>query len=294
MDCAVLFADVAGSTALYEVLGDERAFALVEGCLALMSDCTAQAGGRVVKTIGDAVMAVFDSADAAATAGAAMQERVGRLSAVDGARPGLRIGFHFGPVVSRDGDVFGDTVNLASRLCDLASRGQVVTDQGTAARLCGPLAAQLRPLFAIAVKGKADEVEVVELSWQPPDSDLTAIYVTPGRGTAGRARLCLSLGGRVVEMGPEHRKLRFGRDPEADFPVREPLVSRVHATLERRRQLFVLVDHSANGTFVTFEGRPETRLHHEELTLLGSGWIAFGQPRAAAQQVVEFRTVDVH
>ena len=116
MECAVLFADVAGSTALYEVLGDERAFALVENCLQTMSACTTEVHGRVVKTIGDAVMSVFKDADDAAAAAAEMQFRVDKLGPAVGVRLGVRVGFHFGPVVERDNDVFGDTVNLASRL----------------------------------------------------------------------------------------------------------------------------------------------------------------------------------
>ena len=83
-----------------------------------------------------------------------------------------------------------------------------------------------------------------------------------------------------------------GRDLEADFTIRDRSVSRAHAMIERRRERFVLVDHSSNGSFVTFEGRPETRVHHEELTLVGHGWLAFGQPRAEAVQVVKFRCVD--
>lgn len=151
MNCAVLFADVAGSTALYEVLGDERAFDLVERCLAIMSACTADAGGRVVKTIGDAVMAVFADSDVAATAAIAMQRRVDELGPRLGVHLCLRIGFHAGTVVERDNDVFGDTVNLASRLCDLASRGQIVTVRETAAGLAQRFRPDLRELFAIAV-----------------------------------------------------------------------------------------------------------------------------------------------
>ena len=78
MECAVLFADVAGSTALYEILGDTRAFALVGNCLETMSHCTTEVHGRVVKTIGDAVMSVFKDADEAAAAAAEMQMRVRR------------------------------------------------------------------------------------------------------------------------------------------------------------------------------------------------------------------------
>ena len=90
-------------------------------------------------------------------------------------------------------------------------------------------------------------------------------------------------------VGPQRRKVTFGRDLEADFPVRNALVSRANAMIERRRQHVVLVDHSSNGSFVSFEGKPEIQVHHEELTLVGQGCIAFGQPRAEAAQVVNFR-----
>lgn len=292
MACAVLFADVAGSTALYEVLGDERAFALVESCLSLMSTCTGEAQGRVVKTIGDAVMAVFPSADAAAGAATEMQRRVDALGPTVGVRLGLRIGFRFGAVVEREGDVFGDTVNLASRLCDLASKGQVITDRETAMQLSGPHLANLRQLFSIPVKGKEQEVELVELNWQTPTDEKTAIFVSRAKVGARQALLELELDGVCIEMGPQRRKVTFGRDLEADFTVRNPLVSRAHAMIERRREHFVLVDHSSNGSFVGSEGKPEILVHHEELTLVGQGSIAFGQPRGEAAQVVNFRCVD--
>jgi len=292
MECAVLFADVAGSTALYEVLGDERAFALIEDCLATMSVCTVELRGRVIKTIGDAVMSVFQSADDAAAAAAEMQLRVDRLGPTVGRSLGLRIGFHFGPVVARDNDVFGDAVNLASRLCDLASKGQTVTDEETARRLSDRYAPSLRKLFSIPVKGKAQEVALIELTWQPATEDRTLIFSAHARADSGQALLELDLDGVQVEMGPQRRKVTIGRDLEADFTIRDRSVSRAHAMIERRRERFVLVDHSSNGTFVTFEGRPEMKVHHEELTLVGHGWIAFGQPRAEAVQVVAFRCVD--
>lgn len=293
MDCAVLFADVAGSTALYELLGDEPAFALVEDCLATMSACTVEFHGRVVKTIGDAVMAVFDRADDAAAAAAEMQVRVAGLGEPRGVHLGVRIGFHFGPVVPRDGDVFGDSVNLASRLCDLASKGQVITDQETARQLSSLHAASLRTLFPIEVKGKAQEVELVEVLWQAASQEMTAIVAAPAPAdAAGWAHLALEVGGERLDMGPERRKATFGRDHEADFTVRSPTVSRAHAMIERRRERFVLVDHSLNGSFVTFEGKPEIKVRHEELTLIGHGWIAFGEPRAQAQQVAEFHCTE--
>lgn len=292
MDCAVLFADVAGSTALYEVLGDERAFALVENCLSTMSACTTEVHGRVVKTIGDAVMSVFNSADDAAVAAAEMQVRVGKLGPAAGVRLGVRIGFHFGPVVERDDDLFGDTVNLASRLCDLASKGQIITDEGTARYLSSIYAPSLRKLYSVPVKGKAQEVDLIEITWQAAGEEVTSIVTTSSATGTGWALLELDLDGARIEMGPQRRKVTFGRDLEADFTVRNRNVSRAHAMIERRRERFVLVDHSSNGTFVTFDGKPEMKVHHEELTLVGHGRIAFGQPHAEAVQVAEFRCVE--
>ncbi len=292
MECAVLFADVAGSTALYEVLGDERAFALVEQCLKTMSDCTTEVHGRVVKTIGDAVMAVFKDADEAAAAAAEMQFRVDKLGPAVGVRLGVRIGFHYGPVVERDNDVFGDCVNLASRLCDLASKGQIITDKDTAARLSNIYTPNLRKLFSIPVKGKEQEVDLIEIVWQTATQEMTSIVTAPASPSAGKALLELDLEGTRIEMGPQRRKVTFGRDHEADYTIHNAKVSRAHAMLERRREHFVLIDHSSNGTFVTVEDKPEMKVHHEEMTLMGHGWISFGQPRTEALQVAEYRCVE--
>jgi adenylate cyclase len=291
MDCAVLFADVAGSTALYELLGDQRAFQLVESCLSTMSACTAEMHGRVVKTIGDAVMSVFGSADEAAAAAAEMQFRVNQLGAEPGVRPSLRIGFHFGPVVPRDGDVFGDTVNLASRLCDLASKGQIITDRSTALKLSGLYAPSLRTLFKVPVKGKEEEIQLIEILWHTAADEMTALVTRPGSASAGAALLELEMGDTRAEMGPQRRKVTIGRDLETDFPVRNPNVSRAHAMIERRRDHFVLVDHSLNGSYVTFDGRPEMKVHREELTLVDQGLITFGQPAEEALQALRFRCV---
>lgn len=289
MNRAVLFADVAGSTALYEVLGDEAALALVGRCLAEMSACTEAAGGRVVKTIGDAVMAVFPGPDEAAGAAAAMHQRVQALPAPPGVHPALRIGMHFGPVLEQGGDVFGDTVNLAARLGDQATRGQTVVTRETAACLGERFAAGLRPLFSVAVKGKAAELQLAEIEWQAPSDERTLIALPHGTPAAPPPELQLQLGERRWVMGREQRKLGIGRDAGADLVLQGRSASRSHATLERRRERIVLVDHSANGSYVSLDGRAELKIHREELMLAGHGFIGFGDPRAQAPQVLEFR-----
>ena len=108
---AILFADVGGSTALYEKLGDRRALKAVESVLDELRAATAALEGRVVKTLGDEIMAVFPTAAAAAQAATGMQERVSGMKAFGGLRLGVRIGFHAGPVLEEGGDFFGDAVH---------------------------------------------------------------------------------------------------------------------------------------------------------------------------------------
>lgn len=288
MDCAIVFADVSGSTALYELLGDERAFALIERCLDTMGACTRQGGGRVVKTIGDAVMAVFPAAEDAAAAATEMQLAVARTGSETGTPLSLRIGLNFGPVVAQGEDVFGDAVNLAARLCDLASRGQIITSQPTALRLPRIFQAALRDLYALPVKGKEEEVRLVEILWSGSDADRTAIAPASGIAPA-TPRLHLRLGTQELVLGPERRKVTIGRSNEADFPIGDRLASRAHAMIERRRDRFVLVDHSANGTYVQTDGEPEMLLRREEFSLHGRGRIAFGVPCGEAAQQLEYR-----
>lgn len=235
---------------------------------------------------------MFPGAGEAAIAASAMHLRIDALSPPDGVRLGVRIGFHHGPVVEREGDVFGDAVNLASRLCDLASKGQTITDIATANGLPAMLMTNLRRLFSIPVKGKEQEVELVEILWQVADDQMTAIISRPAAPGTGQTRLELEFGGARIEIGPQRRKVTIGRDPASDFRIHDTAVSRGHAMIERRRDHFVVIDHSSNGTFVTFEGRPEIKIHREELTLVGRGWIAFGQSRSEAPQAIEFRCAE--
>ena len=284
-DLAVLFADVSGSTHMYETQGDERALATVGRSVAAMSDACRTHGGRVVKTIGDEVMAVFATADAAAQAAIAMQVRMAAEPDAS-ARVAIRVGFHAGPAIERDGDVFGDSVNVAARLVGLARASQVMTSKASASRLAPWLRARTRALGALAVKGKLDDLDVCELLWQDTNDDLTTLST---RIEAPLARMRIRHGGREIVLGDATRALAFGRDPQNDVVIGDRLASRMHARIERRRDRFVLVDHSSNGTFVTREGEPELPLRREELVLRGQGRISFGHAHAADPgEIVEF------
>ena len=112
---AVLFADVSGSTKLYETAGDQVAKAAIDECVRIMREKTEGAKGRVIKTIGDEVMAAFDSADNAFRASCEMQWRIADLPPIGTDQLAVRVGFHHGPAIEQDNDVFGDAVNKIGR-----------------------------------------------------------------------------------------------------------------------------------------------------------------------------------
>src|SRR2546422_9119417 len=105
----VLFADVSGSTQLYQAAGDTTAHGAISGCLELMRKAVEAARGRVVKTIGDEVMALFPSADAAVAAAATMLGAVDALPAGRGSKLGPRVGLQAGPGVQHGEGGFGGT-----------------------------------------------------------------------------------------------------------------------------------------------------------------------------------------
>jgi class 3 adenylate cyclase len=286
-EAAVLFADVSGSTKLYETAGDSVAHAAIEKCVNLMREKTVQATGRVIKTIGDEVMSAFPTADAAADAAIEMQSGIAELPAVGTTKIGIRIGFNFGPIVERDGDIFGDAVNLAARLSHVATKDQIITAKDTVMRMSPMLKSSTRAITTIQVKGKAEEIQVYELIWQQ-SADMTTLASTKSIFKPKKTQLRLKVQGAEVILSQEKPAVALGRDATADVVIRERMASRAHGKIERRLDKFILSDHSANGTYVTVEGDREIVLRREEFTLRGHGWIAFGQPRATSTDVIEF------
>ena len=286
-EVSVLFADVSGSTKLYETAGDAVAHAAIEKCINLMREKTVNANGRVIKTIGDEVMSGFATPDAAADAAIEMQSAISELPPVGGTQIGIRIGFNHGPVVERDGDVFGDAVNLAARLAGVATKGQIITSRETVMMMSPMLKSATRAITTIQVKGKAQEVQVYELIWQQSE-DMTTLASQRSIYKPKNTRLRLLVGGNELLLSAERPALALGRDASADLVIKERMASRAHGKIERRLDKFILTDHSANGTFITIEGDKEIVLRREEFTLRGHGWIAFGQSRSTAADVVEF------
>ena len=283
---AVLFVDISGSTRLYETLGDEQALVRVGRSLALIARVCEDCGGKVIRTTGDGALCMFETADAALRASRLMQEKTDQQQEPGEPGLGIHIGCHFGPVLASGGDLYGDTVNLAARVAGLAKVGQIITTADTIDKLSPALADQARKLDRVPVKGKQESVTIFEFLWQDSD-ELTAYGTRPDYGLA--ARIVLKYEGREWRFeGPGD--LSFGRDGACDVVVGDRKASRQHARIERRRDKFVLADHSSNGTWVWFAGETENVvLRREELMLRASGLIGLGHSPTDGQGApVEF------
>jgi class 3 adenylate cyclase len=274
---AVAFADISGSTALYLKHGNTVAREIVEACLSQMIEVLPAHGGRLVKTIGDAVMAVFPTADQAMLAASQMQSDVMERPPC-GHRVFLHIGLHFGPVIDNNGDVYGDTVNAASYLAAVASADQILITESTYESLSPPLRSSVRPIFRSVLKGSSKESGIFQILWHKENVAITNVNtklhktIPPDMG-----KLRLEFGGRNVHVDHDHRGIVLGRDAACDVVVDREFVSRRHAAIQLRRTHYYLVDQSINGTFVTLENGLEMHVLRGELFLGGAGIISLGR-----------------
>jgi class 3 adenylate cyclase len=275
-----MFADVSGSTSLYEKLGDQRALAAIEAVLSELRKSTVLQSGHVVKTIGDEVMAVFPSVDAAMQAACDMQSRVAAIPQGDNARLAIRVGFHFGPAIEDKGDFFGDAVNTAARMAGLAKSGQIITSGPTVDALSPLLKASTREIDALQVKGKQEEIRIFEVIWHD-SADLTAMAERDLPVNATASSLALTYGALTLTLGVEQKSVSLGRDAGNELVVPDKMASRVHCKIEYRRGNFFLVDQSTNGTYVTVEGDAEILLKREQIMLRGRGVICLGHTAAS-------------
>jgi class 3 adenylate cyclase len=285
----VLFADLTGANALYDTLGDARALMNITRCLVLLEDQAFEHRGQVIKTIGDEMLCQFPDANTAANAAAAMHQRIEHYVASVSVAIGLKIGLHTGPLIEDKGDVFGDSVNIAARLVKLAHPGQTLSDAITVAGMRPTLRKRARAFDRITIKGKSDEIEIVELGWRRRAGAPST--TEQGELLEQRQSACITLffGGREIPVDSGVSAFTIGRDASSDLCVTSRKASRQHARIEWRRDKFVLFDHSTNGTYVRLEGSPEVLVKHESFLLRGRGIFSLGEAaKPKAQGTIAF------
>ncbi len=251
-------------------------------CVEALAQAAELSGGRVLRRQGDAVMALFASADAAAAAATRMHAYV-EAGGAQASELRVRIGLQSGPLTQDGHEVLGDTVDLALEFSRLAENGQIVTSAETAASLNPGVQAVVRPLPPTAGAGG---VSLREVAWRGAASKILGAQkdATALKPTAIR----LAYRDKVLVRRREWDVVTIGRDADLDFVISQQTVSRRHCDVVRREGRFLLRDHSTNGTFVMVEGEGELHVHVGELVLAKSGWIAPGLSGDVTEDVVRY------
>ncbi|MGA8709052.1 MAG: adenylate/guanylate cyclase domain-containing protein [Steroidobacteraceae bacterium] len=280
IELAILFADVVGSTRLFEVMGDARARDMVATCIDVMREATEQHNGTLIKTIGDEVMSTFPTADDALNAAGQMQKQISAHTElkVEGQPVSIRIGCHFGPVVLENRDVFGASVHTANRMTSQAKAGQIITTSATVERLSPEWRASVRQIDVAVIRGQGGEIALYEVLWQTEDvtSMLPAIALN-GRDARRPRRLRLSVQSQEVVLDEQRPQIAIGRADDNDLVIRGNLISRLHARIEFSRNRFTLTDQSTNGTFVKISGEEEAFVRRDSMPIKGEGLIGLGR-----------------
>lgn len=282
----VVFADLMGSTGVFETIGSARGSRIVTQMTQWISAVCLAHQGQVIKTLGDGVLAVFahapDAIDAVVEMQRDHQKRL--LASAVGTRLPIRIGVARGEVEFIDEDCYGDAVNVASRLSDLSGPHQIWVNEQSLVDSAAVDGVRFRPLGPIPIRGRAEPCQAFQVEWyENLSSDLMTMQATIDSQNDLLDKLVL---GRDIELVwvDQHRKfhssqlpIHIGRVSQAEFVVNDPRVSRAHARVHWRNGSILLADISTYGTWIRFAGGgSDLLLRREECVLHGSGEIALG------------------
>ena len=284
-DRTVLFADLRGSTALFETLGNAEATSVVTHCVNALGGPVTSYEGHVVKTLGDGLMAVFDDPMQAAQAAMLMHDLLeGMVSrgSERGASSGLRalrlqVGLARGEVVEMAGDCFGDAVNVAARLLDHAGDNETLLTMEVLQGLPLELRSRFRSLDRLVLRGRAEPVQVHVLGGRRgASSDMAATQFGDVAAVSEPDGLRLMWAGLHRVFASQQTPVVLGRSPQATFCVDDGRVSRSHARVDWHSGSFQITDLSYNGTYVRFNDGEIVSLRRGSCTLHGSGAIGLG------------------
>ncbi|WP_296444298.1 adenylate/guanylate cyclase domain-containing protein [Rhodoferax sp. UBA5149] len=282
----VVFADLYGSTSAFEALGNARATQAVTQVTTWIAKIVELHGGRVVKMLGDGVLALFADNSSAINAVVEMQrvhqKRMTQIPLAN--RMPIRIGVASGDVEIVAGDCYGDAVNIAARLSDLSGPHQIWANNAALDGTEEAEGVRFRILGPISIRGRAEPCTVYQVEWQ---EDVASDFLTmlsdhiPLFDSANTD----ALGGQIELTWLDAKKtfksfelpIHIGRVHQAEFVVNDPRVSRTHARIDWRNGSVMLVDVSSYGCWVRFSGGgSDLLLRREECVLHGRGEIALG------------------
>ena len=276
----ILFADVSGSTKLFELRGNVAARDIIATVLDALTEVAHRHGGKLIKTIGDEIMCTFPSAVQGLLASTDMQRRMKSDIAFVQDNIGIRVGLHHGEALVEETDVFGDAVNVAARMAALAKRDQIVATASTALKITNAAGVRVRSIGTARVAGKLLPIEIVDVMWQEDVSHVTTVQRVVQFTKNARVVLNLRFLDREFQIDELADPFTLGREESHSLTIESDWVSRDHAMIEWKKGHFILSDRSTNGTYVLI-GNDEVFVHRDVFHLRSTGTISLGQSHAA-------------
>ena len=273
----IMFADIVGSTRLYEIMGDEVAEKLVTTTLKQLSEIINKSHGVTIKTSGDDVMCSFSNAENALNAARDMHLFLAeRTAPTKDYKIAIRIGAHTGPVIESEGDLYGDAVNLAARVAALARGGKTLVTGYTVEQLSEVTRKRCQRLTTTTVKGKELPIDIYDVVWEQTD-ELTRI-VGNEVANALQSLLTIRYDDNVIRLSANAvTSASVGRGQDCDLIIPSQQASREHCKIECNRGKYIFVDNSANGSYIN-HNQTEMFFHQERVPLIGEGYISLGEP----------------
>lgn len=278
-ELAVLYADVSGSTRLYEQYGDTIARADMAACIKLLDAAGRGLSGETLKTIGDEIMVAFAEPVKAALAATEMQASLRRAGEDKEFQMGvlhIKVGWHFGKVAWRGDELVGEAPVTAQQIINLAKADEILTSRQSVDAIPQPLFPDIHPIERVPAEAWDGELEIYKMPWEQT-GDETQISSKP-RMQAVNAEVALDLlyDGKKVRIDTQNTSCAIGRGKQANLQVNGKLTSRQHAHISYRSGRFNIRDESTNGTFVVQSDGARKHLRREEGVLSGKGTLGFG------------------
>ena len=289
-ELTVLFADICRSTVLFERLGDQDALNLILKALELAGNIVTQQHGTIIGTIGDEIMCTFTRPEDSLIAARQIHKMMQNDPSMQSNQLAMRVGISSGTVVSLSNSVYGDTVNIAARLAQLAKANQSLVSSNTIASIDVILRDQIRHIGQINLRGKAGAIEVHELLETDTEEEITEVASNEELATRSflmTARFRL----REMRFDPMLVRFLFGRGQDCDQTVDHPTISREHAEFMYRNGQFLFRDFSTNGSYVV-QGDQQEQVHRSTVELKGHGQIYLGRTLDMPDYCIGFTCVD--
>lgn len=281
-----MFIDIAGSTRLYQEYGDTLAQDSIARCLIRLSEVIKRHKGTVVKFIGDEILCYMSDPELAFQAAFKIQEIAKDTVDPNGVQVSLRIGMHYGSAIIEDTDMYGDAVNVAAAMRDIAKGGQIIATDAIVEHIPPEISHFTRRYDTSRIKGRQEQTIIYEILWEG-EASTQILSGTTNLEKLKSSKLQLAFHDTEIALLANMPALTLGRDMNCSIIVDGTLVSRQHATIEYRRGKFLLSDTSTNGTYILTEDGRSIYLRREEFPLWGEGKISLGKT------IVDEKTPDI-